>query len=93
VAEDRARATVLGISGNYAVIQLPERKYPAAALQGDSLFALREAAKEVLSLLDSESLEDAKFSSQEVISILSGMLEFYESTCSSKKLKLPYSSS
>jgi hypothetical protein len=46
-------AAVLGRAGNYAVVQVPARRFPALAIQGDSLHILCEVMGTLRESLDS----------------------------------------
>lgn len=43
MSEEFGAATLLTGAHNYAVVQLPGRKFPGVVFQGDSLYALRES--------------------------------------------------
>ncbi|WP_327187431.1 DUF6959 family protein [Streptomyces sp. NBC_01334] len=47
MSEQEISAAVLAVSGIYAVVRLPNRVYPALAVQGDSLKVLQEAVDEL----------------------------------------------
>lgn len=90
MSEQETSAALLAVSGNYAVIQLPNRRYPALAVQGDSLKVLQETIEELAGNLDSGDLEEAGFAFREIQSTVSAMLSVYESALSEAGVKLPY---
>ncbi|MGW6733316.1 DUF6959 family protein [Streptomyces sp. NPDC055013] len=90
MSEQETSATVLAVSGNYAVVRLPHRRYPALAVQGDSLKVLQEAVEELAENLGSGELEEAGFSLGEIRSTVSAMLSTYESASSEAGFDLPY---
>lgn len=90
MSEQETSAALLAVSGNYAVIQLPNRRYPALAVQGDSLKVLQETIEELAGNLDSEDLEEAGFAFREIQSAVSAMLSVYESALSEAGVELPY---
>ncbi|MFM9554146.1 MULTISPECIES: DUF6959 family protein [Streptomyces] len=88
--EQETSATVLAVSGNYAVVGLPNRRYPALAVQGDSLKVLQEAVEELSEHLGSGDLEEAGFSLGEIRSTVASMLSTYESASREAGFDLPY---
>jgi hypothetical protein len=88
--EQETLAAVLAVSGNYTVVRLPNRQYPALAVQGDSLKVLQEAVEELVGHLGSRDLEEAAFSLEEIRSTVSSMLSTYESASSEAGFDLPY---
>ncbi|MDW4910813.1 hypothetical protein RB628_37230 [Streptomyces sp. ADMS] len=90
MSEQETSAAVLAVSGNYAVVRLPNRVYPALAVQGDSLKILQEAIEELAGNLGSGDLEDAGFSLRQIQETVSSMLSTYESVASEAGFDLPY---
>ncbi|MDQ0683470.1 hypothetical protein QFZ66_006115 [Streptomyces sp. B4I13] len=88
--EQESSATVLAASGNFAVVRLPDRRYPALAVQGDSLKVLQETVEELASYLGSGDLEEAGFSLAEIRSTVSSMLSTYETASNEAGFDLPY---
>lgn len=88
--EHETSATVLAVSGNYTVIGLPNRRYPALAVQGDSLKVLQEAVEELAGHLGTGDLEEAGFSLGEIRSTVAAMLATYESASRDVGFELPY---
>ncbi|MPY62784.1 DUF6959 family protein [Streptomyces spongiae] len=90
MSESSNSAAVLAASGNYAVIQLEGRQYPAAALQGDSLKSLHEVVEELSENLRSGDLDDAKFALEEIQTVVASLKSFYEETLTGAGIDLPY---
>ncbi|MEV7729607.1 hypothetical protein AB0P15_33545 [Streptomyces sp. NPDC087917] len=83
-------ASVLAVAGNYAVVKLPKRNFPAAAIQGDSLKILQGTLQELAENLDAGDLSEARFVAGEVASVISDMLSVYEAASREKGFALPY---
>lgn len=83
-------ASVLKIDGNYAVVHIAGRNFPAASIQGDSLKALLGVVHELSENLDSGDIEEARFPLAEIESVISGMLSVYEDASRSCGFELPY---
>jgi hypothetical protein len=62
---------------NFAVIRIPQRRYPGVLIQGDNLWGLIGDAKEVLQLIDTNK-EDAKDALTYLIASLEGRAEDYQ---------------
>ncbi len=72
---------------NYAVVQLPERKFPGVVFQGDSLSILIGELEEVASENDPiEKAEGLSFILERLIDVRS----HYENVLKKEGLKLPY---
>lgn len=77
--------------GNFAVVQLPGRKYPGVVIQGDSLWSLRCQVYELLanmraSQASPETVEEASLLCED----LDSMVQRYERSLQENGLKLPY---
>ncbi|WP_405791153.1 hypothetical protein OG753_32600 [Streptomyces sp. NBC_00029] len=88
--QDGADGTVLAVSGNYAVVRLPGRNFPAAAIQGDSLKILQETVRELSDCLAAGDLAEAAFPLNDVAATIAEMLEVYEGAARDLGLELPY---
>ena len=88
--ESQSVATVLGLSGNYAIVQIEGRHYPALAMQGDSLKILQGAVEELAGYIQSRDLAEAAFSVDQIQSTVASMLSLYEETLRRAGLGLPY---
>lgn len=84
------RANLLATSGNYHLVQIAGRAYPAFAIQGDSLKILHEAVIE-LSGYASTAGEDAEFALREISETVGGMVAAFEEMSRSAGKGLPYS--
>ncbi|WP_189159592.1 DUF6959 family protein [Lentzea pudingi] len=83
-------AEVLAVDGNFAVVQLPGRNFPAAAIQGDSLSVLRDTIKELSECIAEGDLDEAKYPLAEIESVISAMMSTYEDASRVRGFKLPY---
>ncbi|MEW2399877.1 hypothetical protein [Streptomyces sp. NPDC046862] len=72
------------------MIQMEGRRYPAAALQGDSLKSLHEVVEELSENLRSGDLDDARFALEEIRTVVSSLKGFYEETLTGAGIRLPY---
>ncbi|WP_405799855.1 DUF6959 family protein [Streptomyces sp. NBC_01506] len=88
--ESKGQAAVLAESGNFSVVHLEGRRYPAVAVQGDSLKVLHEAVEELSGYLRSGDLAEAKFSFAEIQATISSLKSFYERTLRDEGVGLPY---
>lgn len=66
---------------NFAVVQLPERKYPGVVVQGDTLAGLVDRLERMKSQLEANNLEELRFEIEEMREILAGALAFYQAIC------------
>lgn len=81
---------LLGRPVNFAVVQLPERKYPGVVIQGDTLNGLVRRLEEMKDLVKSDQLEDLTTEIEEVREQLSAARDYYEATCAERGIELPY---
>ncbi|GLY50302.1 hypothetical protein [Lentzea sp. NBRC 102530] len=88
--ESTDAAEVLAVDGNFAVVQLPGRNFPAAAIQGDSLSVLRDTIKELSGCLAEGDLDEAEHPLAEIESVISAMMSTYEDASRERGFKLPY---
>lgn len=75
---------------NFAVVQLPERRFPGVVFQGDTLHSLVRQVEEVARLLKAGELDDAVVGIVNMKEQLSDALTHYEKICAEKKIVLPY---
>jgi len=84
------QAELLTEPHNYAVVQLPGRKFPGVVFQGDSLNALIENIRQVAQQLETGDVptasEELGFIQEQLAQVRSG----YEKVCAAKGLGLPY---
>jgi len=85
-------APILDTSGNFAVIQMPGRRFPAVAIPGDSLHTLCDDLSELVQGLanalgpEHEQVECA----QAILQSLEGRRDYYESVLKRAGIALPY---
>jgi hypothetical protein len=89
-------AELLSPPVNFAVVQLPERKFPGVVCQGDTLFYLVSELTEFVHLLETgrledEQLEDIAIGLKSMRDQLGSVLTHYETVCNDRKITLPYS--
>jgi hypothetical protein len=87
---ESSEAVVWGVSGNHAVVQLPGRRFPALAIQGDSLHILCDELKETRDLLDAGDRDEALLALGQVSETLDAMRRGYEAILAERGLALPY---
>jgi hypothetical protein len=86
--EDSAK--VLSSEGNMAVVQLPRRRFPAVAIQGDKLLSLVARAERVHTHAQSTKDPDLKLDAGNLLHALREILEYYNQeskTCSTTGAK------
>jgi len=83
-------AQLLSPSANYAVVQLPGRKFPGVVFQGDSLHSLAHKLQFVLRLAEKADHIELHSEVQDVCNSLNEVLLHYESTCMKHGIPLPY---
>lgn len=85
-----ADVTLLTPPYNFAVVQLPERKYPGVVFQGDTLHSMTTQVSEMQKLLEEHDLTNL---SEEIRLLLDDLLKIqksYERACSDQGIELPY---
>lgn len=75
---------------NFAVVQLPGRKYPGVVFQGDSLHSLVTRLQNLQQLLQSDGIEDLNIELSEICEQMVDVLTHYEFVCNEQKIALPY---
>lgn len=84
------QAELLSPPRNYAVVQLPERKYPGVVMQGDSLNILKKQAEQMGRLLGAMELDELAGEIEYLIAQLSEVQTHYERVCAERNIALPY---
>jgi hypothetical protein len=83
-------ATLLSAATNYAVVQLPGRRFPGIVFQGDSthnaLVQLRRI--EALAKMHGDKELDAKIAG--LCELFASVITHYEAVCESRGIELPY---
>lgn len=75
---------------NFAVVQLPERKFPGVVVQGDTLNELVRQFERMSELLITKQVEELAAEIDELREQFSGGLAHYESVCAGRGIALPY---
>lgn len=75
---------------NYAVVQLPERKFPGVVFQGDSLHNLFQSITALRQLTEKYSDEEVAALLAELTNSLSDVIQHYEKVCGDRGIPLPY---
>ena len=75
---------------NFAVVQLPDRKYPGVVCHGDTLNALVKDLESMLVTLKDGNLVELKDQINSMREMLEEAKSFYESVCEKQKIRLPY---
>ncbi len=76
---------------NYAVVRLPERKFPGVVVQGDSLWSIFSLAQEAKQALAEGQTVDAQQSLSELCEHLGAVVRQYEKLLGEHGIELPYS--
>lgn len=87
---NRQYADLLTPPVNYAVVQLPERKFPGVVVQGDSLFSMVRDLNEMKRCLDARDFDELAANIDNLADTLKRALAQYESVCAARKIDLPY---
>jgi hypothetical protein len=83
-------AEILSLSGNSAVIKISERKFPAMAIQGDSMHGILESAKELKKCMELGDFSAASDEADYLVEKLLGYMSFYEKTLKEMNIERPY---
>jgi hypothetical protein len=76
---------------NFAVVQLPGRKFPGVVVQGDTLNSLVSRFDEILLWLKSGETDEASGALEEIRDRLTEAMRHYEKVCADREIDLPYS--
>lgn len=87
---ERIEVELLTGQHNYAVVKLPNRRFPGVVFQGDSLSILVQDTKEVQSALERGNVDDAAEDLREIVERLQSIKSTYEQALKEHGLKLPY---
>jgi predicted RNase H-like HicB family nuclease len=85
-------AILLTRAHNYAVVQLPERRFPGVVVQGDTLNALVKRLDAMQTLLAEGSSRELGFEIAEMRRELAEVIASYEMVCRNHSIELPYRS-
>ncbi|XVV03903.1 DUF6959 family protein [Actinosynnema sp. CA-248983] len=83
-------AEVLAVEGNYAVVHVPGRHFPALAIQGDSLSVLQGTVRELTGLVAAGDIDEAWHALEEIAATVGAMVATYERASQDQGFKLPY---
>jgi hypothetical protein len=83
-------AELLSRAMNYAVVQLPGRKFPGVVVQGDSLRSLVGRLHALRLLAESHDDEELSIGLADVHDILLQASLHYERVCQERGIALPY---
>jgi hypothetical protein len=83
-------ADLLSSPANFAVVQLPGRKFPGVVFQGDSLHILVENLRQMSQAATRHDDEKLLAGFEEILSVLDEVTGHYESVCRSRGIPLPY---
>ncbi len=75
---------------NYAIVQLPERKFPGVVFQGDSLHSLVCELEDIQEMLASGEMVDAREDMSYLVERLRQVRDSYIRTLQSRGLGLPF---
>lgn len=84
------QAELLTPPHNYAVVQLPGRKYPGVVVQGDSLHLLKTQAQQMGRLLAAMKLDELADEIECLTEQLCDVQAHYERVCAERTIALPY---
>jgi hypothetical protein len=83
-------AQLLSKPTNYAVVQLPGRKFPGVVVQGDSLHSLVQRLTEIQAIAAKHSDEELNAGLGELLEVLTRASRNYEAICNERGISLPY---
>jgi hypothetical protein len=81
---------LLSDATNYAIVQLPGRKFPGVVVQGDSLHSMVTRLIRLRALSETDGNDELSAGLEELLEVLSGALRRFETTCTARGLNLPY---
>jgi len=76
---------------NSGIVHLPGRRFPAVAIQGDTLSSMLSSALELMESANKNKDEDMYYEAQELAKRLYQHLKQYESVLESEGFEKPYS--
>ncbi|WP_428304808.1 DUF6959 family protein [Lacipirellula sp.] len=71
---------LIGDANNSQVVHVAGRRFPGVVVQGDSLSNLVDLASEIIRLLKSNEIDEAKDTAEELHGLLSARLQIYNDT-------------
>lgn len=85
-------AILLTPAHNYAVVQLPERRFPGVVIQGDTMNAIVRRLGAMNALLEDGNISELGFEISDMRQELAEVLASYEMVCRKHSIELPYPS-
>ena len=83
-------ARLLTEPSNYAVVQLPDRKYPGVVFQGDSLNALILQLRDALRVANGHKDEELNAELEDVLALLQSAQDRLKIVCAREGVELPF---
>jgi signal transduction histidine kinase len=83
-------AELLSLPVNFAVVQLPDRRYPGVVVQGDTLNRLVNQLADMSVLLTDGQTAALAEEIEDMRELLAEALAGYESVCAARAVDLPY---
>ena len=83
-------ATLLSPAKNYAVVQLPGRKFPGIVFQGDSAHAILAQVGAIQKLAEKCGDEDLDAEIESLRELLAEVISHFETVCAREGIQLPY---
>ena len=83
-------AKLLSPPENFAVVQLPERKFPGVVFQGDTLAGLVQQIEQMRAQLQANELAQLAEELDALEDQLREVKEHYETVCEAHEISLPY---
>ena len=90
---DETTAPILSHVSNSAIVHLPGRKFPAVAIQGDSLSIMLSQAKFFAKSFLNQKNEELYFEALDLAVKLQAHLLHYEDVLQTKGMTIPYATS
>jgi uncharacterized protein DUF6959 len=84
------RVELLSKATNYAVVQLPGRKFPGVVVQGDSLHGIVQLLAKLRALAKAHNDEELTEGLAELHDLLQESSKRYEAVCKERGITLPY---
>jgi hypothetical protein len=81
---------LLSSASNYAVVQLPGRRFPGVVVQGDSLHSIVQELLELQQLASAHNDEELDAGLAELYDLFKEVSVRYEAVCAERGITLPY---
>jgi len=83
-------AALLTDSGNYAVVQLPRRKFPGVVFRGDSMRSILAQVERIQQLARKHRDDDLDAEVDDLQELFSSVRRKLEAVCAAHGIELPY---